>query len=181
MPPELPDAFMAYAGLSTPAVIMDAEYRIVYLNARAEAYWHTDCAAVRAQRVSSALRLEPPDDRSNAEWAQSVLYPAFTTGDPFTCRSTSPEGRRQSITLCGTRFFHAEQWYFVMTLVTEPSAGSQPESLTWALRDPLSGLFNRHQWQREFGERNAKAGAVVFFDLDGLKELNDLAGHPRGD
>ena len=181
MPQELPDAFLAYAGLSTPAVITDADYRIVYLNPRAEAYWATTPEAFSAEVVSAALSLEAPAGRYNWEWFHSVLYRALTIGDAYECLTTAPGGRPRGVSLSGTRFWHAEQWYFVLTVVPESEQGTPSATVAWALRDPLTGLFNRHQWQSEFAMRDSHPGSVVFFDLDGLKNLNDLAGHTRGD
>jgi diguanylate cyclase (GGDEF)-like protein len=57
-----------------------------------------------------------------------------------------------------------------------------------ALRDPLTGLANRHAFfgrVEESCRRSAtRAGhrtAVVYFDLDGFKLVNDALGHDRGD
>ena len=56
-----------------------------------------------------------------------------------------------------------------------------------ALLDPLTGLVNRRGWQllldRE-EQRCSRYGAVasvLVVDLDGLKAVNDLQGHPAGD
>jgi diguanylate cyclase (GGDEF)-like protein len=58
------------------------------------------------------------------------------------------------------------------------------ESLAHA--DALTGLANRARFTTELDERVARAGAtesfaVLFCDLDGFKEVNDLYGHPAGD
>ncbi len=56
-----------------------------------------------------------------------------------------------------------------------------------AERDPLTGLFNRHRFQSELErlisetERRAEHCAVIFFDLDEFKEINDNFGHRAGD
>jgi diguanylate cyclase (GGDEF)-like protein len=53
--------------------------------------------------------------------------------------------------------------------------------------DPLTGLLNRRGWERWLGreeERFRRFGdpaSVVMMDLDGLKALNDTAGHDAGD
>jgi diguanylate cyclase (GGDEF)-like protein len=52
-----------------------------------------------------------------------------------------------------------------------------------ATRDELTGLFNRRYFFAE-AERRLAEGApvgVVFFDLDGFKEVNDSFGHLAGD
>lgn len=56
-----------------------------------------------------------------------------------------------------------------------------------AERDPLTGLYNRHRF-REHLERGIAASlrsgarfALVYFDLDGFKSVNDSFGHKAGD
>ena len=56
-----------------------------------------------------------------------------------------------------------------------------------AERDSLTGLYNRHRFQEELGRmladsdrRNAQ-GALLFFDLDEFKYVNDTFGHRAGD
>ena len=60
--------------------------------------------------------------------------------------------------------------------------------LAWlADHDPLTGLFNRRRLQEELEEAIARAkryeqsGALIFFDLDQFKYVNDTSGHPAGD
>jgi diguanylate cyclase (GGDEF)-like protein len=56
-----------------------------------------------------------------------------------------------------------------------------------ASTDPLTSLPNRRAWQAHLVHelRNAAVSgsplAVVILDLDGLKEINDVGGHPAGD
>ena len=52
-----------------------------------------------------------------------------------------------------------------------------------AVRDPLTGLLNRRAFDERLDELWAEGGrvAVVFFDLDHFKIVNDTYGHPVGD
>lgn len=56
-----------------------------------------------------------------------------------------------------------------------------------AERDPLTGLFNRRRFERELVERIEHASrskqrvALLFFDLDEFKSVNDMFGHRMGD
>lgn len=58
---------------------------------------------------------------------------------------------------------------------------------TQALRDPLTGLYNRRYMEdvleryAALAERNQSTLAVVMFDLDHFKRLNDEHGHALGD
>jgi len=56
-----------------------------------------------------------------------------------------------------------------------------------AERDSLTGLYNRHRFQEELArmladvERRNTHGALLFFDLDEFKYINDTFGHRAGD
>jgi len=56
-----------------------------------------------------------------------------------------------------------------------------------AERDSLTGLYNRHRFQEELArmladvERRKSHGALLFFDLDEFKYINDTFGHRAGD
>ena len=47
--------------------------------------------------------------------------------------------------------------------------------------DPLTGLHNRRGFDEAFTLITAKAGTLVYADLDRFKNLNDTLGHPAGD
>jgi diguanylate cyclase (GGDEF)-like protein len=47
--------------------------------------------------------------------------------------------------------------------------------------DPLTGLPNRRGFDEVFTLITAKAGALVYCDIDHFKTLNDTLGHPAGD
>ena len=56
-----------------------------------------------------------------------------------------------------------------------------------AERDSLTGLYNRHRFQQELArmisdcDRGHHLGALLFFDLDEFKVINDNFGHRAGD
>jgi diguanylate cyclase (GGDEF)-like protein len=56
-----------------------------------------------------------------------------------------------------------------------------------AARDKLTGLYNRRLFEEQFdaavarSQRNGEQLSLLVVDLDGLKRINDLGGHPSGD
>lgn len=56
-----------------------------------------------------------------------------------------------------------------------------------AERDALTGLYNRHRFQDELsrmlsdGDRHQSGVALLFFDIDEFKHINDTFGHRAGD
>ncbi len=53
-----------------------------------------------------------------------------------------------------------------------------------AVRDPLTGLRNRREFERALGQHGSKApplASLIYADLDHFKRLNDSLGHPAGD
>ncbi len=77
----------------------------------------------------------------------------------------------------------------VLSVGMDLTARKQAElQLSWlADHDPLTGLFNRRRFQNEldriFSEaiRYGRSGALLFFDLDQFKYVNDTRGHHAGD
>ena len=48
-------------------------------------------------------------------------------------------------------------------------------------RDPLTGAINRRALREIFNEVHGSGAMLLFFDLDGFKQINDLHGHAAGD
>lgn len=73
----------------------------------------------------------------------------------------------------------------VQTSVALREATAQLEHL--ATTDPLTGILNRRAFFDRFSaelrrsQRYGRSLAVIMFDLDGFKDLNDRWGHPFGD
>ena len=56
-----------------------------------------------------------------------------------------------------------------------------------AREDALTGLLNRHSWDRAVStelmrlSRHGRFGSIIYMDLDGFKAVNDSHGHAAGD
>ena len=74
-----------------------------------------------------------------------------------------------------------------LVVVQQPLLGAEIRWREDAVLDPLTGLLNRQGLHRRFREVAEQARltqrpvAVVLFDLDRFKDLNDAHGHARGD
>lgn len=65
----------------------------------------------------------------------------------------------------------------------QAEAARQRELDRAARTDPLTGLLNRRGFAEALaeGRRSRPDGVLAYFDMDGLKALNDLHGHATGD
>ena len=58
---------------------------------------------------------------------------------------------------------------------------TQDELRALADRDPLTGLSNRRTLPKIFRGIHGSGAKLLFFDLDGFKQINDVMGHHEGD
>jgi diguanylate cyclase (GGDEF)-like protein/PAS domain S-box-containing protein len=121
--------------------------------------------------------------------AHRATYDAHRPFRDFEIGRATPEGTRY-LALSGEPRFDAAGRFLgyrgVGRDVTE-IALARERIATLAYSDPLTGLANRaslgpslEQAVQRSRRRNSKL-AVVFLDLDGFKEVNDLHGHDAGD
>jgi diguanylate cyclase (GGDEF)-like protein/PAS domain S-box-containing protein len=139
--------------------------------------------------VEAVSPLVHPDDLSAY---MRAFRTAIETRAPFSVqhRIIRPDGEERTVVVRGS---------FV------PGSGSRPdryvgttedisgrlsyEERLWHLanRDPLTGLFNRRRFREELARETAAArrrgerGALLIFDIDSFKDINDSLGHPAGD
>ena len=177
------------SAMSFGVVFVDPSSRIIYSNPAFADIWSIPAdEALLGRNLFEALQL--------AEDAVSDLG-AFTTELPdlVASRHVSParevnlaSGRTLRVRVCpvqsdaggnlGAVLIHED-----ITLARE----SESQLAFLAERDPLTGLYNRRRFERELGERMDHATrekqrlALLFFDLDEFKSVNDLFGHRMGD
>lgn len=74
-----------------------------------------------------------------------------------------------------------------MEEMEQARAAAQQELVWLAEHDPLTGLPNRRRFNQALNQyihdaaRDGHSGALLFFDLDQFKDVNDISGHQMGD
>jgi diguanylate cyclase (GGDEF)-like protein/PAS domain S-box-containing protein len=132
--------------------------------------------------------LHPEDAGTYAE----LFHTAIAARQPFSLkhRIVRPDGEERTVMVRGA-FVEGDGSRpdrYVGT--TEDISGRLSyEERLWQLanRDPLTGLFNRRRFREElarevaFARRRGEKGALLIFDIDSFKDINDSLGHPAGD
>ncbi|TYP90815.1 EAL domain-containing protein [Blastococcus xanthinilyticus] len=117
-----------------------------------------------------------------AQW-DALTLPSGTTVVEAASRAITraPEHVQDHVLVHGAGGFRAVPMPVLLSALARALAGQ-------ALRDPLTGLANRHAFFGRVEESCRRSAtqpghqtAVVYFDLDGFKLVNDDLGHDRGD
>ncbi len=163
-----------------PAFIVNGDNRLVGMNLRAERYFGTSLEHVALQPAEEVLGLKA--DEPGMTRVSAVFPGNLPVGEALEQRVRLARGdagdEPARLTMVGVRVGMRPETYKLVTLITEASDSPLPSLLG---KDPLSGLPTRAWWEREQQSWQSARGAVIFLDLDGLKQVNDLFGHGEGD
>lgn len=140
--------------------------------------------------LSELLRIVHPADVSPLI---KQYYDHIRYGQPFTleCRIRHYDGHYMWTEIAGLRQEVTEQERSLVMFgsikdITERKQ-SEERIMQLAYFDTLTGLHNRHSFELQMGDAIKKAAArkqrtaLLMFDLDRFKLINDSYGHPAGD
>lgn len=176
------------AAISVGILFVDQRERIVYCNPAFREQWRiTDNAALIGSHVDEALR--QAGNMPDICLVQDETNPASLLAIDTSLREYAMhDGRvikQHNHSVYGdTGSKIGSVWLFED--VTESRRAAE-RLVFLAERDSLTGLFNRYRFQEELSrmlfdaDRHKSSVALLFFDLDEFKYINDTFGHGAGD
>ena len=166
-----------FGGIQVPVCLVDGDGLLVAINPKGVAFFGISAPSVLGRPVMESLHIAPADGSTDA-WGQLAIPGA----DPrLPCRITVAGGEVRPASVIYVALEGTTARLGVLFVIEGAMADALADLPEWALRDPVTLLGNRHFWERELGNWARRRGCVVFFDLDDLKEVNDLHGHVAGD
>jgi diguanylate cyclase (GGDEF)-like protein len=134
-------------------------------------------------RITDFLGLSGPAPRRNRLGRLCVASVGYSrdNSDP-SCVTISLSGGRQIrlVPKTGTAAESLRLFGFVASLAVRAAARRQT-LVEETLSDPLTGLLNRRGWRDYIQRLPAMGGLVLFFDVNGLKAVNETLGYEEGD
>ena len=168
---EQSDGSALFDGLPMPVCLVDADWRLVAMNPSALSFWGMEPSL--GGPAMQTLQIVPAQ---HDVW-KSHPRAAFR----LPCRITTLDGQVHRVSVVYTALEGTDPPLGALFVVEGTMAELLSDLPEWALRDPVTGLGNRHLWEREAPAWSSRSGCLVFLDLDDLKEVNDLHGHVAGD
>lgn len=178
------------ASIGDAVITTDATGRITYLNAVAEALTGWNDTEARGRALTEVFRILDEDTRRPAENPVDPCVRGNESVGPGThtiliCRdyreisidtSVAPIRHSNDVTIGAVLIFRD---------ITEQRKLAQQLSHQ-ATHDTLTGLVNRHEFERRLAHLLAAANphvphALLYLDLDQFKVVNDTCGHVAGD
>ncbi len=171
-------------------LFVDRNNRVIYSNPAFEQIWLLTRSRTRYTGMdAAALLLQTTERLSRGDEALQDLLRLANEGE-----ASAPVEVQMSDGRLITRVGYpvrdsADQLVGYLWLFEDVTRERQTANqiLYLAERDALTGLFNRHRFQEELtrmlssGERRRRRVALLFFDIDEFKHVNDTFGHRAGD
>jgi diguanylate cyclase (GGDEF)-like protein len=148
-----------------------------------------DFSSKEAKRLAGAnlFTAMQPGESFSGKWSSELLDSAHGTVEAY---YTASGGERKALELIFSKLKrHGEEpdaWLVVGRDLTAIRR-LEEKIRRQAMFDGLTNLYNHHQFhamlQREMdrSRRTSRPMGVIFFDLDGFKQINDTQGHQAGD
>ncbi len=171
-------------------LFVSPEGRIVYCNPAFLHIWHIsgNYAALIGLPAGDTVRQSTDLFADPEQFAQLVAWLATPADDNHEHEIALTDGR--TVTSRGYPVRDAERRLVGHLWIYEDVTRERRTALQLlflAERDSLTGLHNRHYFLRELEKLLAESdsqrtqGALLFFDLDEFKHINDTFGHSAGD
>ena len=166
-----------------------ADNRVIYVNPAFRRIWSIgDSVQLTGETTQEALR-HSVNMRVEADLFSSQILHEFSSEDINEGRDiATTDGRvltQFTYPVCDKETRVIGHLWIYQDVTHERQTAER--LIYFAERDSLTGLYNRHRFHEALSQMLAEAqrrelrGALLFFDLDGFKYVNDTYGHRAGD
>ncbi|MFO7859371.1 MAG: diguanylate cyclase [Ectothiorhodospiraceae bacterium] len=165
----------------------DPLWTMLYVSPGAQAVTGYPPEALKNNDEIAFAELIHPDDR---DAVANAVHAAMAAGEPFAVeyRLRRRDGRLIWVWEQGCNVANGPEVRLEGIIMDiDHRKRMEQELARLAIRDPLTGLYNRRQLERQFAEELARAQryghplALVWLDVDHFKQVNDSLGHLAGD